>query len=169
MGASSADDLAARYDNYRAVGVRYVVVGLGALETPGFAPLAAEVDRPGAPYRRAYRGGAMEILELSQPASYFEAPGCTLRPLSRDRVAVDCHAPSRLRRLELYMPGWRARVGGSPAEVVRSAPIFQEVALPAGASTVVFEFWPRFMTAALATALASLLGLGVYSLWPRRN
>ncbi|HEX7947028.1 MAG TPA: hypothetical protein VF495_20360, partial [Phenylobacterium sp.] len=59
-GASSVDDLAARFDAYRAVGVRYVLLSPGTLDTAGFQALKAATLGPDAPFRPVYDDPAVQ-------------------------------------------------------------------------------------------------------------
>jgi hypothetical protein len=94
--------------------------------------------------RLVYRGSGMDIYELPEPASYFEANGsdCHLRPESREAVDVDCPAPATLLRREAYYPGWRATIDGKPVPVYLSGELFQSVAIPAGVHRISFGYRP---------------------------
>ncbi|MBC8727900.1 hypothetical protein F6X39_06090 [Paraburkholderia sp. UCT2] len=158
-GPSAADSLVANISAYARIGVRYAVVP-DNLDAPRFEKLRgylASAPNPG--LKQVYRDEAMRILELPAPAPYFSAPGCTVKPLDRDAVHVQCDAPSTLSRLELFMPGWRAMINGSDAPIARSGEIFQEIALPAGSSDIQFRFLPIHMKWAY---LALLLGCLVF-------
>jgi hypothetical protein len=106
---------------------------------------------------RVFADQAMTIWQLPDPKPYFSADGCSLRILSRNSLASDCQAPSKLVRLEYCAEGWRARVNGEARPVARSAPIFQQVELPAGQATVELRFTPPFMTVGYIAFAAGLV------------
>lgn len=73
------------------------------------------------------------------------------------RVALSGVAPSaELLFLETAYPGWRARVDGEPAPIVRARGVFQSVAIPEGAREVSFIFASRAVLAGLFSGLAAL-------------
>jgi uncharacterized membrane protein YfhO len=57
----------------------------------------------------------------------------------------------------MAMPGWRALVAGTPADVATAGEIFQAVPLPAGESLVSFDFEPPFMRYGYVAFAAGLL------------
>jgi uncharacterized membrane protein YfhO len=62
---------------------------------------------------------------------------------------------------DTYYPGWRAKVDGSDAEILRADYVFRAVVLPAGNHTVEFEFKPRsFLFGAALSCLGGLIWLG---------
>ncbi|WP_321796379.1 hypothetical protein [Caballeronia sp. J97] len=150
-GPSAADQLIANLDAYRRVGVRYVLAPKEALGLPAFASLVHHVDATAdATLKEVFNDKAMRVFELASPAPYFDAPGCTLVADTRNGVDANCTAASTLTRLELFMQGWRATVNGEAAPIAQTGEIFQRVELPAGRSTVRFEFLPPFMNWAWA-------------------
>lgn len=145
-GPSAADQLLANLDAYRNVGIRFVLVPKEALGLPAFASLVRHVDAaPDAMLKEVFSDKVMRIYELSGPAPYFGAADCTLAAQTRNRVEADCTAASSLTRLELSMQGWRATVNDKAAPITPTGEIFQRVALPAGRSTIRFEFVPPFI------------------------
>jgi hypothetical protein len=117
--------------------------------------------------REVYHDAIERIFEIDNPAPYFSAPGCRLQIRDRTHLTASCAAPSTLVRLELAMPGWRARISGAPAGVTTVNEIFQAVALPSGDSVVSFAFLPPFMPYAYVGCIAGLAILAA-GLWPRR-
>ena len=119
-----------------------------------------------------YSSPLMTIYELPGTAPYFEVVGgpCTIEPRDRTRVSLRCTAPARLVRRELFFPGWRAWVNGTPVGIDQVAPVFQAVPLPAGAVSVRFAYSPPFIDLAWLAALAGLAWLAVTWLpAPRRR
>ncbi|MBN3845280.1 YfhO family protein [Paraburkholderia sp. Ac-20342] len=159
-GPSAADSLIANREAYARIGVRYALVPSN-IDAPDFRKLRDYLaGPPNQDLKEVYRDEVMRILELSAPAPYFSAPGCTITPQDRDAAHVQCDAPSKLSRLELFMPGWRATVNGNEAPIARSGEIFQEVELPAGHADIQFRFLPPHMKWAY---LALLLGCLVFA------
>ena len=73
---------------------------------------------------------------------------------------------------DLYHPGWRARVDGEQAEVVRGDYIFRAVPIGAGSHEVEFVFEPTTVWVGRLVSLLTLLALLGAALalcrWPRR-
>ena len=116
--------------------------------------------------RFVHASRSMRVYELSGTRPYLSARGCVLTPASRDRVEASCEAPSQLLRLEVAMRGWSARVNGAQAVIREAEGTFQEVALPAGLSSVEFSYEPALFRPALALAgLALLVVSGVGVAW----
>ena len=114
---------------------------------PGETPLAKLV----------YHDAVMSIYELSAPKSYFTVPEdkCTLQPLSREALILDCTDSTQLVRRELYFPGWSATVNDEEVTISVHDNLFQQISIPAGRSTVQFVFYPLFLKwAVLAAAIA---------------
>ncbi|MBN3808177.1 hypothetical protein [Paraburkholderia sp. Ac-20347] len=123
--------------NFLAVGTRYVL-------TWPDAPLPAEasIDGKSVAFREAYADSTMRIYELDGYRPYVDAGNCSLRAASRNQIYADCAQPSVLIRLELFMPGWSARVNGQKATVTQDSAIFQAVTLPAGKSKIEYAYQP---------------------------
>ncbi len=89
---------------------------------------------------------------------YFDS-ACRLVPHGLDAVDAQCDAPGVLVRRALFFDGWRATVGGAPVPIAPYQDVMQQVALPAGASTVRFWYAPPY--AGVCWALAGLGLAGV--------
>lgn len=101
------------------------------------------------------RGGGETILDRSAPIA--DQAAIVLR--EPERVVIDC-AAVRGRYLVLrdaWFPGWKATVGGEPAEVRRANRIFRAVAVPPGVHRVEFRYEPRSFRVGAAVTGASLL------------
>jgi hypothetical protein len=119
--------------------------------------------------RLAFHDSIIKIYELRHPRPYFGADdGCTLKVVSRTQVDATCAAAAKLRRLELFMPGWAASVNGIPAGIVELDRAFQQVDVPAGRSTVAFSFSPPGIGFGYATFAAGILALVLVALKDRR-
>ncbi len=146
-GRSAAANFLKNEAAFEEAGVKYVLTSPGA-EPAGWA---------GGRLTRVFADPAMAIWQLPDPRPYLSADGCALHILSRNSLASDCAAPSKLVRLEYYAQGWRVRVNGEDRPVARSGPIFQQTDLPAGQATVEFRFTPPFMTGGYIAFAAGLV------------
>lgn len=83
-----------------------------------------------------------------------------VRAWSPNRLELRASGPGLLTLADAAYPGWRAWVDGGPAPVETVEEFLRGVRLPAGAHTIVFEFWPLADWAGLGLTLAGLAGLG---------
>jgi hypothetical protein len=144
---------AALLPEYEAVGVDLVSVPAGAR--------FFDTEAPGAPVA-IYRGKTLDVWRLRDAAPYFQARGCNVTVASRDDAVVNCPVPSRLERLALSWPGWRARVDGRDATIATEDGVFQSVEVPAGRSEVVFSYTPPLEDLAwlgFAAGIAGTVGM----------
>ena len=116
------------------------------------------VTDPGGP-RRVQRGDVLDIWALPGAAPYWQA-ACRLEQQERDSVTARCDAPSRLTRLALAYPGWRASVDGAAVPVATVSEVLQRIDLPAGVSHVRFVYRPPGGRLALAASGLAMLLLG---------
>ena len=114
---------------------------------PAFPRPGGGADTPPFPEKNTYR-----ILEW--------APG------SMELEVAAAH-PGLLFISDIWYPGWRATVGGKPAEVMRANYAFRAVAVPAGSFRVRMWFAPKSALAGLGISLAALFAVaaGVVFLW----
>jgi len=77
------------------------------------------------------------------------------------RIEAECGAPSCLVLAQSWYPGWRARVNGIEAPLLRANASFVAVELPSGLSVVEIAYEPKSIEAGLWIALAS----GIIGLW----
>ncbi len=68
---------------------------------------------------------------------------------TRVAVSVDANYPGYLLLTDAYYPGWKATVNGVDTPVERADVMFRAVQVPAGHSTVVFEYRPAWLPLAL--------------------
>jgi hypothetical protein len=75
-----------------------------------------------------------------------------------ERVVVEVAAPRAglLVLADTFYPGWRARVDGRPADLLRGNALFRAVPLPAGSHRVAFEYAPASLRVGAALSLGSL-------------
>jgi hypothetical protein len=96
-------------------------------------------QRPEAP-----AGGSTSIVEQSN---------------TKVRVRVNSPRDQYLVLADAYYPGWLATVNGRSAHIFRANYLFRGVAVPAGASEVVFEYAPTSVTTGATITLATASGL----------
>jgi hypothetical protein len=113
-------------------------------------------------FHKAYGDSVMDVWEVPAPAPYYEVMQggpCTLGTEQREDVTAVCSSPARLRRRELYMPGWSVRNNGAASEAVQQDGIFQVTTLPAGLSKVHYRFTPPHMAIGWIACLVGVMGL----------
>ena len=113
-------------------------------------------------FHKAYGDSVMDIWEVPDPAPYYEVVQggpCTLAAEQREDVTAECSSPAKLRRRELYMPGWNVRSNGAAIEAVQQDGIFQATTLPAGLSKVRYNFTPPHMEIGWIGFLTGVVGL----------
>ena len=69
---------------------------------------------------------------------------------------------------DTFYPGWKARVDGVDAPIVRADAMFRAVGVPAGARQVVFVYAPASVRSGLMVSAASLLLAALLAV-PRRR
>lgn len=150
-GPTPEEELVQHLADYESVGVKYVVLPAGA----------ASPVYHGMPLKEVYRDDVAEIVELPHPAPLFGSLGrnCSVKARSATEATVDCREPSTIVYRQLSMPGWQAAVNGTPASPRAYGALFQAVDVPAGESTVEFEFTPPHATLAWVLFLVGLVAL----------
>jgi hypothetical protein len=126
--------------------------------------------RPGADVG-ALRGAAADLdpereaLLADLPARVAPDPGFTgavrhfeVRP-DRVRAEVEANVPAWLVMVDAFDPGWRARVDGVPAPLLRANVAFRAVAVPAGRHRVELTYRPSGVGAGLAISGLAALAL----------
>lgn len=103
-----------------------------------------------------------EEIPLPAGGASGKAPAESFARVSRyepDDVTVeaDAAAPTSLLLLDTYYPGWKAYVDGREARIYRADYDFRAVFIPAGRSTVRFEYAPWSFRLGLILAAAGLL------------
>jgi hypothetical protein len=111
---------------------------------------------------KVYADSLLDIWEIPAPAPYYEVMAggpCVLTAMEREAVTATCSSPARLRRRELYMPGWQAKPSKGNVQPVQQDGIFQTTALPQGASDVRFSFTPPHVQPGWILCLFGTAGL----------
>jgi hypothetical protein len=149
---ASEDELAAHIANYEALGVEYLLAQrkplVPALANLQLTPVAADAHS--------------ELYRLPHFASFYSTAlgTCVITNATVDRVEVNCPSATTLNRLELSMPGWSARVNGTPTPITSADGLTETVALPAGTSVITYNFLPPHEELAALAALIALLATG---------
>lgn len=111
------------------------------------------------------RTAVLEEGEPLAPGPAWSDAAAAARLVSRapGRVVVETRAPAPavLVLLDAYESGWRAKLDGADAPVVRADGAFRAVRLPAGAHRVEFVHVPPGLREGLGVGLAGLLGLAL--------
>lgn len=128
------------------LGVRFVVTPFRA--TALFPPADG--------VQLAFADARFDVWQLPHPTALDRAPGCEVTSPAFGSVRANCPHRSTLLVNEQYLPGWTATVNGATVDVVNRGDGFQEVALPAGRSSVTLTFLPPDETIA---GIAALLGV----------
>ncbi len=145
----------------RAVGRARALEGeraLAALLEPGFDPAAEVVlSGPGAEgAAAAVRPGPSDVRIAELRAE-------------RVRLEAELAEPGVVVLADAYDPGWRARVDGRDAEVMRANVAFRAVAVPAGRHVVEMRYRPRSVALGLSLSAAGLLALTALAFVSRRR
>jgi uncharacterized membrane protein YfhO len=72
---------------------------------------------------------------------------------------VDLSAPGYVVVVDAFDPGWRARVDGREAEVLRANVAFRALAVGAGRHAIELRYRPRALVTGLAITAFSVLAL----------
>jgi hypothetical protein len=144
---------------------------LAAYEAIGVAYVVGPRLEGGVPGRRVWEDKYIAIYRLPHPTPYWSTTSgsCALSHATWTTVTATCSQPTVLVRDELDASGWTASVNGAGATVAPSGPLFEQIHLPAGVSTVSFTFVPPGMAMGVVAVLAGL-GLGTWLIvWPARR
>lgn len=88
---------------------------------------------------------------------------------NRVRYRVELAEDARLVFNEIYFPGWKATIDGSPETVTALAGGLRSLSVRSGSHELVFEFWPLSYFVALGIAIAGTVTLLAWILWLRRQ
>lgn len=112
-------------------------MALNLMREPNFNPAARAVIHDDG-IAGTVGAGARHALPLRSPTE------STITIYTAERVEIQVQTPERayLILTDAYYPGWHATVNGQPAVIQRADVMFRAVPVPAGESTVVFEYRP---------------------------
>jgi len=129
---------------------------LEKLASPGFDPLAMVYVETPVNLPDACRGQAEIVAEIPM----------------RVTVSVRMETPGLVVLADLWDKGWKADVNGRPAQILRANHAVRGVVVPAGASTLEFQYAPDSFTRGLwlsGLAAVILLGWSGIIVWSRRQ
>jgi membrane protein YfhO len=115
------------------------------------------------------------LREVVLPAGTATAPpavspgACRIVNWAADRIRVEASMdhPGILILVDTYDPGWRTRVDGQPATLLRANVAFRAVALPAGRHVVESVYRPPAVGVGLA--VSALAAIALAGAWVRRG
>ena len=142
------NEVADHIANYEALGVQYLLTPreslAPSLRALGLTPLAADAHT--------------ELYRLPHAASFYSTTlrTCVISDAAVDHLHVSCPSATTLTRLELSMPGWNARVNGVNTAISTSTGLEQTITVPAGDSTISFNFLPPHENFAVVLAVLAL-------------
>jgi hypothetical protein len=107
---------------------------------------------------------------LPSPPDPSFAGTARISSLTADRVRLDVElsAPGYAVLVDAYDPGWRARVDGAPARVLRANVAFRAVPVAAGRHVVELIYRPPSVLIGLAITTAGVLAAAAAA-WPHRR
>ena len=110
--------------------------------------------------RRVFKDSLASIYQMPAPRSFYStsANSCAVQSSSVNVANVTCATTgTTLVRTELTMRGWHAFVNGREVPIHASDEAYQSVSVPAGKSTVTFNFSPPHEKYALLVGLLGIL------------
>jgi hypothetical protein len=148
-------ELAMHLTSYEDASVKYLLAPSSLVLSPQLTSLGV---------REVFRDQRATIYELPHPRAFFTAsPGCEVTSTDVNVATLSCATAGTLLRTELSMKGWTAKVNGRSSTITTVNGVYQRVDVPAGASTVTFDFLPPHEDLALSVGLLSgLLLLGTF-------
>jgi len=159
-----------------------VMKNAGALPRAWIAPRSEVIPDLGAALRRlddpSFDPRQVALLEQPLSASTVAhalaapadgpAPKVITETARHVVVSIPAGATGYLVLSDTFYPGWKARVDGQEAMIVRADAMFRAVALPAGAREVEFSYAPSSVRSGLMVTAASLLLAALLAV-PRRR
>jgi hypothetical protein len=112
--------------------------------------------------------GEMAALEALHVQSNASVQIILHEPL-RIELEVETEHPGLVVLTDPYYPGWRATVAGENAAIYRVNHDLRAVFVPAGSSTVAYEFRPTSVVIGALCAFAGVLSAGFIWLWERHR
>lgn len=149
-GPTALDEFATNQAAYQNLSVKYLVTDRDQVSDQ----FAADHG-----LTKVFEDEGVQIFQLAATRGYFDATNCTFANQTKDRVDTNCPIETPLLRRELFMPGWQAKVNGQSRAVKQDQDIFQTVSVPAGKSTVSFNYSPPHIMLGYAAFAVGVLAV----------
>ena len=155
-------ELVAHFKAYENASVKYLLVPSSVVLLPAIINLGA---------KQVFHDSLATIYLMPNPRAFFSTstPSCTVTSTNDNVATVNCAKPgATLLRTELEMNGWKATVNGKSVPITTIDGVYQQVALPQGASTVRYSFFPPHERYALLLGFLSglfLIGSFINERW----
>lgn len=136
-----------RQEAFQEAAVKYVVTAPGVATTEQAARYGL---------RLVYQDSKTNIFEDPRADSLYTTSGADCRILAQaaSSVRVDCDHAATLVRRGLTSPGWTATADGTSLPLTATPnKLYQQVTVPAGTSTVTFDYRPAFFEIATVASL----------------
>ena len=142
-------ELAINFNSYENSSVKFLLM-------PKAVPLIEALSKLGVV--KVFSDNTVNIYQMPNPRPFFSTnTNCSVTQLGNDTATFTCASPSKVIRTELYMKGWSATVNGQPVTITKTWNVAQTVEVPAGTSTVKFNFTPPHEKVALAAGFVAFL------------
>jgi hypothetical protein len=152
------EEIANNFVAYEDASVKFLVL-------PSSTGLLAALTKLGV--TRVFKDSSVAIYQMPDPRPFYSATSksCAVTSSNVASAQVSCTGEgSTIVRTELAMAGWHAFVNGQAVAVRVSDGVYQSITVPAGNSTVTFDFVPPHeQYALLAALLAALFLLGSWA------
>lgn len=152
------EEFARHFAAFEEAGVKFLVVPPGTVIS-NIAPLNS--------LRLAFTGATAQIYQLPSPSPLFSTSpgGCAITPATSRFATVWCRHHQTLIFHELFMTGWSASLNGNSVVITPYDKVYQQVRVPAGTSTVSFNFTPPYMVVGFVAFLSGLACLIASLIW----
>jgi len=160
-GPSPLQQFITYFRNYEQIGVKFLVVP--ATTTDRSIPARLGM-------RRVFADKVAIIYRLPHPGPFYQSDstGCRVQTINEMVAHVQCASPGTILRREMFFQGWTATSAGRDLPIQRADAIFQAIHVPAGRSTIRFDYQPKSVIVGLVAGVGGLglligqLGLSVF-------
>lgn len=89
--------------------------------------------------------------------------------MAADRITIQASGPGLLVISEVDYPGWKAKIDGKPAEILRVANLLQGVQIEGGAHIVEFYYFPIIIYVGMGISTAAWGMIMLFIVWNRKK